>query len=78
MLGEDHSLIKDFSAHKDKIIKLTASDSSFKKMANEYHRLDSEIREIELQGVPVADERFNQLKHQRSALKDKLYKLIIH
>ncbi|MBE8166960.1 MAG: DUF465 domain-containing protein [Shewanella sp.] len=78
MLGEDHSLLKDFSDHRDKILQLKASNSSFKKMADEYHKLDGEIRKMELDGVPVADDFFNGLKHQRSALKDKLYKLIMH
>ncbi|RYV02051.1 hypothetical protein SOPP22_10765 [Shewanella sp. OPT22] len=73
MLGEDHSLLHDFSEHKDKIISLSKNDNDFKKMADDYHKLDIEIRELELDKVPVADEYFNELKHKRSELKDVLY-----
>ncbi len=73
MLGEDHSLLHDFSEHKDKIISLTKNDNNFKKMADDYHKLDVEIRELELDKVPVADDYFNELKHKRSELKNILY-----
>ena len=73
MLGEDHSLLHDFSEHSDKIVALSKDDSDFKKMADDYHKLDIEIRELELDKIPVADEYFNELKHKRSELKDWLY-----
>ena len=74
MLGEDHSLTHDFVEHKQKIIDLSKNDSRFKKMADEYHKLDVEIRKLELEKVPVADDYFNGIKHKRSELKDRLYK----
>ena len=76
MLGEDHSLLHDFSEHKERIKELSRSSSVFKRMADEYHKLDSEIRALELKSVPVADDYFNEVKHNRSVLKDKLYQHI--
>ncbi len=73
MLGEDHSLTHDFAEHKQKIIDLSQTDANFKQMADEYHKLDFEIRKLELANVPVADDYFNEIKHKRSELKDKLY-----
>ena len=76
MLGEDHSLTHDFAEHKQKIIDLSKNDSGFKRMSDEYHKLDVEIRKLELDNVPVGDDYFNEIKHKRSELKDILYQCI--
>ncbi|RBW42632.1 hypothetical protein DS885_15175 [Psychromonas sp. B3M02] len=73
MLGEDHSLLNEFPAHKDKIIELNQTDPAFASSAKRYHQLDSEIRKLELRNAPIEDEPFHQLKHERAGLKDSLY-----
>jgi uncharacterized protein YdcH (DUF465 family) len=73
MLGEDHSLVNEFPAHKDKISKLNKSDSIFADNAKRYHLLDSEIRKLELNNAPIDDEALHQLKQERAQLKDSLY-----
>ena len=78
MLGEDHSLVNEFPAHKDKIVALTQSDTAFAAQAKRYHLLDSEIRKLELNNAPIDDEAFHQLKFERAELKDMLYLMITH
>ena len=73
MLGEDHSLTNDFPDHQDTIAKLNESDTEFAKKADKYDKLDKEIRVLELKDAPISDEQMNQLKHDRSELKDWLY-----
>lgn len=76
MLGESHALVIDFPLLKDEIIALNNSDGAFKVQAEAYHKLDFEIRELELKDSPVNDEYMNQLKHKRSQLKDNLYQIL--
>ena len=73
MLGEDHSLVNEFPAHKDKISELNQNDSTFAMNAKRYHSLDSEIRTLELNNAPIDDEALHQLKQERAQLKDVLY-----
>ena len=77
MLGEDHSLVHEFPEYLDVISKLTASDEGFAKEAMQYDALDKEIRELELNGDPIADDAMHQLKHERSVLKDALYQRLL-
>lgn len=74
MLGEDHSLVNEFPEYKEAIAKLAASDTLFAEDAQRYNELDQEIRELELNQAPIADGAMHQLKHERSALKDSLYR----
>jgi len=77
MLGEDHSLLKEFPKHKDKINKLNASNGDFAKDCERYNAVDAEIRELELQSAPIGDSEMHDLKHERRVLKDSLYKQLI-
>lgn len=73
MLGEDHSLPKEFPEYKDAIAQLVKIDESFAGDANRYNKLDKEIRELELNGAPISDEEMHQKKFERAELKDLLY-----
>jgi uncharacterized protein YdcH (DUF465 family) len=77
MLGENHSLVIDFPKFKDLIAQLMENDDSFAKAAKEYHSLDAEIRDIEINGTFVSDESMHLLKHNRSELKDSLYQRLV-
>ena len=77
MLGENHSLIHEFPEYKDTIAKLTKSDEVFAKDTKHYNDLDKEIRELELNSAPIDDDAMHQLKHDRSVLKDMLYKRLV-
>lgn len=73
MLGEDHSLTKDFPDYTQTISKLNASNSTFAAKAKQYNEIDKEIRVLELQDSPIDDEAMQQLKHERMILKDWLH-----
>ncbi len=77
MLGEDHSLLKEFPEYKDTIAKLINIDDTFAKDTKHYNALDKEIRELELQDSPIGDGSMLQLKHNRAELKDALHLRLI-
>lgn len=77
MLGEDHSLLHEFPAHKVQIHQLNQSNAEFAKDAKRYHLLDSEIRKLELNNAPIDDDALHQLKQERTLLKDSLYQTIM-
>lgn len=77
MLGENHSLIKEFPEYQDIIAMLTESDEVFAKDTKHYNALDKEIRTLELNGAPIDDEAMHQLKHERAILKDALYQCLV-
>jgi len=77
MLGEDHSLLNEFPDYEEKIKSLNASDTSFALDAKSYHQLDTEIRKLELKNAPIEDDPLHQMKLDRAALKDSLYKRLI-
>lgn len=76
MLGEDHSLVKEFPAQQDKIDELIETDQDFANKAKRYHLLDEEIRSLELNNAPIDDNTLHQMKHERAELKDELYRTI--
>ncbi|MGF1720864.1 YdcH family protein [Vibrio kyushuensis] len=77
MLGESHSLLKDFPELKDTILTRSKNDDAFKAEMNKYDDLDKEIRKLELKDSPIGDEEMHQLKHNRAELKDDLYQQLI-
>lgn len=77
MLGESHSLINEFPNLIKEINTLYKKDPSFAEKAVKYDELDSEIRRIELDNSPIADGTMQQMKHDRSVLKDFLYKVLL-
>lgn len=77
MLGEDHSIVIDFPELKETLTRLNQSDTTFFEDNKRYNALDKEIRELELQDSPVQDDAMHALKHDRSVLKDSLYKRLM-
>lgn len=74
MLGENHSLLNEFPEFKELITKLVSSDQSFAEDAKQYDELDAKIRKLELKNSPISDSEMHKIKHDRSELKDSLYK----
>ncbi|WP_371372329.1 YdcH family protein [Thalassotalea aquiviva] len=77
MLGENHSLLKEFPDHKERILKLSKQDETFADAHKKYDALDKEIRILELDGSPIDDAEMHQLKHDRAELKDSLYQRLV-
>ena len=79
MLNENHALIFDFPEYKQDIVYLNYKDEAFTKLSKQYHLLDYDIRQLEIDGSPTDDEHMHQLKLQRANLKDVLFqRLKVH
>jgi uncharacterized protein YdcH (DUF465 family) len=73
---EKHTLLEDFPEHHHTIRHLKMNDKHFTKLFDEYHQVDTEVREIEEKNSPVADDYLETLKLQRLHLKDQLFRMI--
>lgn len=76
MLGEHHSLTKEFPEYKEKIHELKTGDAHFAKLFDEYEELDKEIIRIEEQIETPSDDYTEELKVKRVNLKDQLMAMI--
>lgn len=76
MTIDNHALALDFPALKDRIHALKTSNHHFAKLLGQYDALDHEVRRLEGEGSPKADETMEELKRKRVALKDELYKML--
>ncbi|MDX1802734.1 MAG: YdcH family protein [Alcanivorax sp.] len=73
MLGENHSIHREFPDHHHKIDQLVLSDPQFKALVTEHDRLDKEIRGLEMRESPIGDGDMEHLKLERIRLKDQVY-----
>lgn len=78
MIHETHDLLHELPEHADRIKELQVSDETFSNQLKDYNRLDQHIQEAELQGTPLDDFAFEQLKKQRLAMKDSLFHRILN
>jgi len=76
MLGENHSVHKEFPESKELIDKLMVENLHFHKLVKQYDALDKDIRKLELKNLPIDDMSFKKLKVQRSYLRDEIYQLL--
>lgn len=72
-----HPLVKEFSSHKEQIHNLKLTDKHFSNLMEKYEVLDKEIYRFESGTDATSDEHLEELKVERVALKDTLYKSII-
>jgi len=75
-MENNHSLLLEFPEHSEKIHKLKVSDNHFRKLFDEYHKLDHQVHRIEVEAEPTTDEYLNRLRISRVKLKDELYGII--
>ena len=74
---EHHDLAGEFPEHRAKIHTLKMENAHFVKLSDEYHVVSKEVERLENEGVPVADETFQEQKKKRAQLKDQLYAIIV-
>jgi uncharacterized protein YdcH (DUF465 family) len=77
MLGEDHSILKEFPQHKQLILSLAKENLEFAELMREYNALDKDIRKLELRDSPISDEEMHLMKHNRAEMKDRLHQYIV-
>lgn len=73
---EKHDLVHEFPEYKDTIHDLKVSDNHFRKLFDEYHEVDHEVRRVELDIQPESDDYLTTLKKKRLSLKDQLHVML--
>jgi uncharacterized protein YdcH (DUF465 family) len=76
MFGEPHDIPHEFPEYRDVIKTLHDNNSQFQQLYSEYHELDREIHDIELNVEPVSDFYAEDLKKKRVHLKDEIYTML--
>lgn len=74
---DHHDLAHEFPEHKDRIHTLKMSDAHFARLFEQYHGVTNEVEKLERADMPVNDTLVEDLKKQRVALKDELYRMIV-
>lgn len=73
---DNHALTLEFPQLKDRIHALKVSNPKFARLMDEYNDLDREVRRLEGQNSPRADETMEELKLKRLNMKDELYGML--
>lgn len=73
-----HPILREFPEHREIIRRLKGTDAHFRKMFDEYHRLDDSIYRIEEDIDFATDQEIEELKLRRAKLKDEIYHVIRH
>ena len=76
MQNEHHNLALEFPEYKERVHELKMSNSHFRRLMDEHHELDREIRRAETNQHGISDEHLEDLKKKRLALKDECYKML--
>ncbi len=76
MQNEHHNLALEFPEFKEKIHELKMSNNHFRRMMDEHHELDKEIRRVEAMEQAMANEALETLKKQRLKLKDECFRML--
>jgi uncharacterized protein YdcH (DUF465 family) len=76
MQSEHHDLIHEFPEYREEIHKLKMTNEHFKKLFDDYHKLDREVYRVEYNIEPKSDKDMEDLKKKRLALKDEIFKML--
>jgi uncharacterized protein YdcH (DUF465 family) len=76
MSNTPHELSTDFPELADKISTLKVSDAHFARRMEEYHALNGQVHRAETDIEPMDDLAQAELRKNRMALKDELYKIL--
>lgn len=73
-----HELTEEFPNQAEQIHLLKISDPHFRKLFDEYHRINRDIHRAETDVEPTSDHRMTKLRQGRLALKDELARMLAH
>lgn len=76
MSVEHHDLIHEFPDLKGRIHELKVSDSHFRHLFDEYHKVTREVENMENEVTPVSTRTEEEAKLHRLHLKDELYRML--
>lgn len=71
-----HELHEEFPELAAKITELKQTDAHFSRLAEDYHDLNRQVHRAETNVEPMELLAETELRKQRAALKDELYKLL--
>jgi hypothetical protein len=71
-----HELQEEFPDHGDKISALKTSDAHFARLAEEYHEINRQVHRAETNVEPMEELAEVELRKQRLALKDEIYRML--
>lgn len=76
MSNTPHELAEEFPDHIETMHKLKASDAHFARLADEYHEINRTLHRAETNVEPMDDFHMVELRKQRMALKDEIYRML--
>jgi uncharacterized protein YdcH (DUF465 family) len=68
-----HELAEEFPDHVTKIAELKSNDPHFSKLAETYHDVNRAIHRAETDVEPTDDAHMQQMRRERSSLKDQIW-----
>ncbi|MEM9425643.1 MAG: YdcH family protein [Pseudomonadota bacterium] len=71
-----HELAEEFPEHVEKMHDLKTNDAHFAKLFDEYHEINRVVHRAETNVEPMEDLAQNDLRKQRAALKDEIYRYL--
>lgn len=71
-----HELAEEFPEHVDKMHELKTNDAHFAKLFDEYHEINRTVHRAETNIEPMEDLAQIDLRKQRAALKDEIYRYL--
>lgn len=73
----NHDLAHEFPQLVGKMRNLKISSARFLHLFNDYDEVNHAIAQLEQDGIPVSDERFEDMKKRRLKIKDDIYQMLI-
>ena len=72
-----HELAQEFPELSDKMQELKQSDAHFARLCDEYHAINRKVHRAETNVEPLEELAEVQVRKERAALKDEIYKLLM-
>jgi len=73
----NHDLAHEFPQLVGKMRSLKISSARFLHLFNDYDEVNHAIAQLEQDGLPVSDQRFEDMKKRRLKIKDDIYQMLI-
>jgi len=72
-----HELHEEFPELAEKITELKTGNAHFARLAEEYHEINRAVHRAETNVEPISPVAETDMRKQRAALKDELYRMLI-
>jgi hypothetical protein len=72
MTHTPHELAEEFPEHAETIHRLKMNDAHFRKLMDDYHRVNREVHRMETESEPVTTDTEKHARERRVHLKDQI------